>query len=532
MITSLLCMMCVTPLAQGSDPWPLERFDRWGTAMAPSGPSSYTLPWVFKNLSPTAIGGGAASLRADGVGFIGSWQNFQVTKFDWRSGAILGGFNALNFVTSTPVLGEGGRIYAVTDAPDTGRLFAIDSSAMDYDWFFYTFSTGFTDFHHASANVGPDGDLVIANRNANAYRLDKVNGSIVWTRTLYGGTYSTVAFTRDDQKVIVANGNSVTALNYSDGTEAWTRNLGSAAGAPGVAPSGTVVLGSDSGTIYGLDPANGAILWTWGALGQIRAAPAFNDAGIAYLAGYDQRLYAIRVADGVRLWTFTHTAQGVEPPTIGHDGRIYFCNRGGDLFCLSPAGTQIWKYNIGPTRGPLSIAPDGTLFVPSELNGAFLMIRQRSEEAFPDNVQVLLGTHVSGDLLSLRESDDDRYVAHVGSLASDQIPFVRFRLTGSSPKATLVKLHFKTELSCSQAGLPQSIRLFNFQTGQWETVDTRPTTLGDTVIQVDVDSNASRFVQAGTRLVRAEIDVGTFAGDFIEWSVGVDQAVWNLEPTF
>jgi len=343
------------PRTTNVDPWPMERQDRFGHAKAISGPAVFVGPWISSTLSTgNAISHGPA-LGSDGIGYFGNWSTKTLYKFDWRTGQVLGTFaNTIEFVVSTPALGNGDVFFRTEGG--SGRLFAVNTTIMDYDWF-----TPVEPFS-GSPTIGPGGDIVVASATGNCYRLTQA-GSTVWQRSGLGAARNTVVFSKDDSKVIVANGNGVTALNYADGSVAWSTNLGSAPGGVGVSASGIIVTGRADAVINGLDPTTGHVLWSFTTLGPLPTAPAF-DGDFAYLTGNDTRLYKMDALTGHRVWSFTSSNFIPSPPSVGHDGRVYFHNIDANLYCVGSDGSLIWSEGLGgQSRGPMSIGNDGTLYV-------------------------------------------------------------------------------------------------------------------------------------------------------------------------
>jgi outer membrane protein assembly factor BamB len=337
-------------------PWPMERQDRWGTGQAVVGPGSYSTPWISTQLASGYPVSHGPCLALNNIGFFGDWAEDNLYMFDTTTGNVLGTFYALNFVVSTPAIMDWNNVFFATDAPSTGAVFSIDSTIMDFNWFCTVGATGL------SPTIGPDGDIVLTSGNGVSYRWDPA-GDIIWQTSGLGAARGPTVFTRDDLKVVTANGNHLTALNYADGSIAWDDNFNSPVGAPGVAPSGPIVCGCDDGTIRAIDPATGNVLWHQTALAEVRGGPGFNG-GTVYVPSYDHRLYAFRMTDGHRLWSYTSSYWIEHAPTIGADGRIYFHTKYGDFYCLSPTGSLIWTIPlVGESRGPCTIGPDGTLYV-------------------------------------------------------------------------------------------------------------------------------------------------------------------------
>ena len=512
----------------GLAPWPLERQDRWGTARAQSGLplAQLTTPWIERRISTHALVSHGPSLGPNGIGYFGNWQGFELFKFNYNTGDILGTFNALHFVGCTPAIVTPNLIYATTDAPD-GHIFGIDTNLMDYNWFKPA-------MYATSPNVGPDGSMVTATGDGRVYRINQAGG-IVWERTGFGTGHGQVVFRRDDSAVLVANGTKLTCLGYAQGNTIWEKNIGSEAGAPGVAPDGTVVMGSQSGTIYAFDPTNGDINWTWPTLDQVKAPPAFSADGVVYVCGYDRRLYAFRTADGFRLWSFTGSGRATTPPVVDVHGRIYFHNQERDIYCVSPAGQQIWRVNMmAQTRGPMSIGPDNTLYVGcSDGREGLAIIRQYAVAASLDQVNVERGLVLSGGLPEWLVSDDNYMRFRPGpTFVSTEAP-VRILLALTSPRPQIESFRITLESGASSPAVQQWVEAFNFVTNQYETLDTRQATIVDNTIHIDVTTNATRFCSSTGGQMRVRIHHKANQPVFsYPWNSRFDYVRVNVVPKF
>ncbi len=514
----------------GQAPWPLERQDRWGTARALTGPApgEYVSPWVLRTLSPTYPVSHGPSLGEGGIGYFGNWVQNNLHRFDLRTGEQLGSFQALSFVACTPAIGIFPRLFVTTDGP-SARMFALNATVLEYDWFMTTGYVG------GSPTVGPDGDVVFATASGTAFRVDDLAGGIVWQRPLPGGARATVLFSRDDLRVFVANGSFMTALSYADGSILWSTPLGSLSGSPGVAPDGTVVVGTDGGMVYGLDSATGGIRWSRAVLAQVRVAPAFSSDGVAYVASYDHRIYALRTSDGARLWSFTSSYWVTHPPVMGHDGRIYFLNQPGDLYCIDTNGALVWQVHLNGTEynGSITLGPDGTLFVPywNGVRGGLAIIRQLPAVITPDSFQFTSGTYVSGGVPELSNSDDQYVLAHVGSVLVEDEPYVTLFVRGTCPTSQVHKLTLSVEASASQE-VPQAVYMWNWQNSVYELLDRRIATFADSKVSITIRTNPNRFISPGSRQLECAVIWGTSAADLDVWTSRTDMVRWTAEPVF
>jgi len=370
---------------------------------------------------------------------------------------------------------------------------------MDYDWSFATQNQWVTDWDACSPTVGPDGDVVVGSSSGNAWRMDRQTGTPVWTVSGLGPVAHTIVFTRDDAKVVVSNHTKIQVFDYATGAPGWVFNPGSVMGQPGVAPDGTIVVGAESGLIYALNPADGSIRWSFASLAKVAAAPAFSlDGSTAYVCGYDRRLYAFRMSDGVRLWSYTAADECREPPTVGFDGRIYFGTRLGLLYCIAPNGSLVWMHNIGgEIRGGISIDQENTLYVPNRI---LRIIRQQATSYAITNLVVERGSLVSGVVGDLSQSDDAAVRLSGPATPSSLLPIMQVVLSTDTLFAKPTKFSFKLESRSTTTNLLQVTELFNYAMNRWDQVDSRPTTLSDNPIRIDVAAGAENYQNSGGQL--------------------------------
>jgi hypothetical protein len=138
------------------------------------------------------------------------------------------------------------------------------------------------------------------------------------------------------------------------------------------------------------------------------------------------------------------------------------------------------------------------------------------------------GIETGGNQQSLESSDDDRLTFRPGIVFSTQQAPVEIRFDGTAP-TNPNGLAFSIESSASFGNAQQAILLWNFQTGAYETLDTRNVTLEDDAYRVTVTTNPSRFIEAGTRAMRAAVTVRAVGPSFAyPWTYRIDKAWWNL----
>ncbi len=152
------------------------------------------------------------------------------------------------------------------------------------------------------------------------------------------------------------------------------------------------------------------------------------------------------------------------------------------------------------TRAPLNLQPAATYTIS---NGALL----------------------GGNLQSLAHSDDNRLELGPLSAGTRQGSGIIGSLT--APISTVSNLTFgvesKNSVSSTSGGV-QTAELWNWTTSNWELVDTRATTVNDSLMVVTVSTNASRFVNSSTREMRFRVLHSSNAGAIgSRWTMHFDQ---------
>lgn len=146
----------------------------------------------------------------------------------------------------------------------------------------------------------------------------------------------------------------------------------------------------------------------------------------------------------------------------------------------------------------------------------------------PNSFTIVTGTPFGGVLSDLFSSDN----SYLYILNDENDPNANIEFTGVSPWQTLSVLKQLVETNGTRNDLNQFTEMFNWTTNNYELVDTRVSTLGDTAFTVTISTNPSRFVQSGSRNLKSRIrwipQADLEAGD--GWSEALDRMVW--EATF
>jgi len=142
----------------------------------------------------------------------------------------------------------------------------------------------------------------------------------------------------------------------------------------------------------------------------------------------------------------------------------------------------------------------------------------------PSDFTWTVGHHVWGGLFELGLSDSAW--ADVVSLPSGSNSVVQLVVDGESPVSTASDLRFDLVGLTSVGGVSQTIELFDWSASAYVMVDSRQAAQADTTVEVTAPK-PNRFIQPGTRALRARISYVAQAGSFHAYT---DATVWRVIP--
>lgn len=147
-------------------------------------------------------------------------------------------------------------------------------------------------------------------------QVQKVWSADAGTGSSSSGRLSAVPLVADGKVFTLDAGGTVTAFSSANGAKVWAasvtpENERSREGFGGglALDGGHLYATTGYGTVVGIDPGNGAILWSKPVGKPIRSSPTAS-AGKIYFVSTDNTLYALSAADGQQLWT----ARGLPQP--------------------------------------------------------------------------------------------------------------------------------------------------------------------------------------------------------------------------
>ena len=179
-----------------------------------------------------------------------------------------------------------------------------------------------------------------------------------------------------------------------------------------------------------------------------------------------------------------------------------------------------------------------TTTVTNQVRPTSLMLAA-ARSSLPINTPFNRGFHISGDLS--RHVRIRRFVPDIRPGISEfPLPIGIHRFRNFAIVSHRMHLNSVTnqELSTLSARWEQEIELFNYDSGQFESVDTRLTSSMDTVVSVTPSGDPARFVEAGTNAMQARISyqnslpfwVFSTQNLYLPYRVRADHIFWTITP--
>ncbi|HUY80041.1 MAG TPA: PQQ-binding-like beta-propeller repeat protein [Ktedonobacterales bacterium] len=308
----------------------------------------------------------ASPVVANGVVYLGTTEG-QMLAYD-LSGNLLWSFNATAPIYGSPAIGNGivyfGTVKTPNEAVTGNYIYALNASTGALVWENFlsfgslwsppTYYNGVV-YAEAAQKEGVSGGF---------YAFDALTGATVWSTAMPSGNWSVPVFDPSGANLYMATGNpcvssppgppwntpqtdgcsgSLFDLNPATGATVWSYHFPDYSGdddAPATpvyaVVNGTPELfeGVKNGIFYCLNAATGAVQWQYdtgnrGDSGIYSSAAYYN--GVLYFGGY-KTLYALNASDGSVALTFSRQPVGtiVSSPAIAN-GVLYVTTESGNL---------------------------------------------------------------------------------------------------------------------------------------------------------------------------------------------------------
>jgi len=144
------------------------------------------------------------------------------------------------------------------------------------------------------------------------------------------------------------------------------------------------------------------------------------------------------------------------------------------------------------------------------------------------SVTVIRGAIDSGDPDSLLYPDDNRFTFRPGIVFSTGQSPVELVVEGPSPVLTPTRLEFGIEFHSTAGSIRQTIEMYNFDSSAYEIVDTRSSTLSDSVVVIAINADPGRFVSPAG-LMRTRLSYRATGPVFAyPWRTRLDHVRWTV----
>ncbi len=221
----------------------------------------------------------------------------------------------------------------------------------------WSFTTG-DSIHFSSPAIGTDGTIYVGSRDNRLYAVDQ-DGSKKWSFSTEGRIYSSPTIGADGTIYVGSADYNLYAIG-PDGTLKWSfATEGTEAGTGGVfsPPPDPGEGGGTAGTV------------DWG----VSSSPVVGADGTIYVGSWDGNLYALS-PDGSEKWRFTTTGDVFSSPAIGDDTTIYVGSRYSEFYAIDPDGAKKWKFSTdNAVHSSPAIGADGTIYIGSYDNNLYAL---------------------------------------------------------------------------------------------------------------------------------------------------------------
>lgn len=227
--------------------------------------------------------------------------------------------------------------------PLLGRAADLGPPPMKLRWTYHADEDGDAGIEGAAAIA--NGLAYVADAKGVLHAIDLATGQRRWNYQAAVDGFATTPLIHENTILIGDLSGTFHAVGVDGGKKLWTLDTGApihaSANAADVAAN-RIVVSTDAGKVYCLNPVDGTVLWTVQAEDRINSAAAIAG-DTAYIAGCDAKLRALNLADGTeRFAADIGAVSGGSPAVV--DGRIVVGTDGGRVVCLSSDGAPLWSY--------------------------------------------------------------------------------------------------------------------------------------------------------------------------------------------
>ena len=328
--------------------------------------------------------GGNGKMRAWNKRFLAALSTLVMLAAGWTAGSAASANEQTTFKQGEGYAAGKYDIQAAQPTTDNwerrSRYAAIAGGPPKLKW---RLATGY--WAESAPVIGSDGTIYAVDRNLSG--KPKVialhdDGTVKWTFTGQADTaFNGSPVIAADGTLYVSSSASLYAIHSGTGKEKWRRTVGKSLSSPAIAADGTIYVGAENGTLYAIQPTDGAVKWTTAPFGHSsmdlqQTTPVIGKDGTIYTfaCNYENVEYFLIAIDPVSRkmkWKRNMLDAMYGSPIIGADGTIYAASAWGFLFAIRPDGVEKWRFNAqAPITSSPAIGADGTIYTGT--SGAYL----------------------------------------------------------------------------------------------------------------------------------------------------------------
>ncbi len=193
------------------------------------------------------------------------------------------------------------------------------------------------------------------------------------------------------------------------------------------------------------------------------------------------------------------------------------------------AGIHSWVGSVGGGPQPPRY---GSVFGSVQLRPYISWIRGViPDRRFIESFSLVRGISAGGGLQDLRASDDSYLFLrpHLVLFSGEDPIQAIFNATAPSSSFSSLTLHLETAVNIPN--VQQKVFLYNFQTNAWDLIDSRSLGQEDSLLEINITSNPSRYINASTREMRLRVHfASTGLVLFFPWTTRLDWLMVSLNP--
>ena len=246
------------------------------------------------------------------VAFTDAPAGGELYAFNASTGNLAWKYNSGLWLHSSPAVYDG-KVYIGNSG---GQILALDATTGNPSWTYFIRLDGsnssFGSAYPVNSALSAGDGLVYLGMSQKVQTLNSSNGVFIWSGNIKGGvTFSTPVVANGIVYVSTTIGGTqqnledggISALNATSGESLWNHTVGSIRYSSPAVADGIVFVGSDEmsimthasaggHTVYALNCATGATIWTYTTGGEVYSSPAVAY-GVVYVGSNDGKLYAI-----------------------------------------------------------------------------------------------------------------------------------------------------------------------------------------------------------------------------------------------